>query len=127
MAKQHTQHEAAEQEALFQWAELMRGKLPGIERMYHCPNGGSRNPAEAARLKAQGVKPGVPDIFLPVARGGYHGLYIEMKYDHGKLSDDQIDWITALREQGYAAGVCRGWRKAAKIITNYYRLEDNQK
>lgn len=123
----HTQNEAAEQEALFQWAELMRGRLPGIERMYHCPNGGSRRPAEAARLKAQGVKPGVPDILLPIPRGGYHGLYIEMKCDDGRLSEDQKDWITALRAQGYAAGVCRGWRAAAAVIEKYYDLEEREK
>ena len=127
MSNERIQREAAEQEALFAWAELMRGRLPGIERMYHCPNGGSRNPVEAANLKRQGVKPGVPDIFLPVARGRYHGLYIEMKTDKGRLSDDQRDWLSALREQGYAAYVCRGWERAAKLILKYYELEAESK
>ena len=127
MANERIQREAADQEALFAWAELMRGRLPGIELMHHIPNGGSRNPVEAARLKAQGVKPGVPDICLPVARRGYHGLYIEMKADGGRLSKDQKERLSALREQGYAAYVCRGWESARRLIMKYYELEDESK
>lgn len=118
--------ESQEQTALFEWASLMRGRLPGIELMYHCPNGGSRNPAEAARLKAQGVKPGVPDIFLPVPRGCFHGLYIELKAPGGRLSQAQADYIAALRANGYAAGVCVGWRKAAEVIEKYYESEEGK-
>lgn len=115
--------EADEQTALFQWAALMRGRLPGIELMYHVPNGGSRHPAEAARLKAQGVKAGVPDICLPVPQGEKHGLYIELKAGKGKPTEKQKAWIAALREQGYAAGVCHGWRHAASVICRYYGEE----
>lgn len=78
-------HEGNEQEALFRWAAFVRGRFPEIDLLYHIPNGGSRNRLEAANLKRQGVKSGVPDLCLPVARGKYHGLYIEMKY--GKKQD----------------------------------------
>lgn len=74
------QHEAREQEALFRWADFAAGTMPELKLLYHIPNGGSRNKAEAANLKRQGVKAGVPDLFLPVPRGGYHGLYIELKF-----------------------------------------------
>ena len=61
--------EAQEQKALFRWAELAKGGHPELGLMYATPNGGSRNPIEARHLKEQGVKPGVPDIFLPVPKG----------------------------------------------------------
>ena len=68
------QHEAEEQAALFRWALLSRGRIPELDLLFHIPNGGSRHPREAANLKRQGVKAGVPDLFLPIARGKYHGL-----------------------------------------------------
>ena len=112
-------HEATEQETLFKWAAMIRGRIPEIDLLYHIPNGGSRNRIEAANLKRQGVKAGVPDLCLPVARGKYHGLYIEMKYGKNKTSEKQEEWISALRRQGYAAGVCYGWERAAEVITEY--------
>lgn len=88
--------------------------------LYHVPNGGSRNRIEAARLKAQGVKSGVPDIVLPAARGEYHGLYIELKRQRGgRISEEQKKWIAGLTEQGYRAEVCEGWEAAAKVIIEY--------
>ena len=87
---------------------------------FHIANGGSRGKAEAARFKAEGVKAGVPDLFLPVARGPYHGLFIEMKRQKGgKVSDAQKAWISALIDQGYLAVVCYGWKDAAELIEDY--------
>ena len=114
------QEEAREQEALFRWAEYERGKWPELEAMYHIPNGGSRNKAEAARLKAQGVKAGVPDICLPAARGCYHGLYIELKRRNGgRVSEAQRGWIAYLENAGYCARVCHGWDEARETIEKY--------
>lgn len=75
--------ESAEQQCLFRWAAYNRGRWPEMELMYHIPNGGTRSKSEAGRFRAEGVKAGVPDICLPVARGGYHGMYIEMKRRKG--------------------------------------------
>lgn len=113
--------EAKEQEFLFQWAEDMAAlKWPELHLMYAIPNGGSRHKLEAANLKKQGVKPGVPDVFLPVPRGGYHGLYIEMKRRRGGvLSQDQRDYIDALRAQGYRVETCKGFHPAADLIEEY--------
>lgn len=66
--------EADEQKTVIRWCILMEGRWPELEYIYHVPNGGSRNAREAANLKAQGVKPGVPDLELPVARGAYTDL-----------------------------------------------------
>jgi len=116
--------EEEEQVALFSWAQLMSGKYPELELMYHIPNGGKRGKAEAARLKAQGVKAGVPDICLPVARGGYHGLYIELKrVQGGRVSAEQKEWIPKLQRQGYLAVICCGWSAAANAIIGYMKGE----
>lgn len=71
--------ESGHQEALFSWAAYRTGLMPELQYMYHVPNGGKRDAATAVALKRQGVKAGVPDIMLPAARAGYHGLYIELK------------------------------------------------
>ena len=69
-----TASESQEQQALFEWAELSKRCFPELELLFHVPNGGARSKATAGRLKAEGVKPGVPDLCLPVPRGAYHGL-----------------------------------------------------
>lgn len=114
--------EAEEQIALFEWARLQTGRFPELALLYHVPNGGSRNKIEAARLRAQGVKSGVPDLCLPVARGASHGLYIELKRQRGgRISEEQVRWINGLLKQGYAAAICKGWQEAASVITDYLR------
>lgn len=113
--------EAVEQAALFRWAVLQPPES-GIRLMMHIPNGGYRKPSEAARFRALGVRAGVPDIFLPVARGGYHGLWIELKRRRGgRVSGEQAGWIDALQKQGYACTVCCGWEAAAAVIQGYVR------
>ena len=71
--------EAQEQSALVRWAELMRPRFPELVLLAHVPNEGLRSPVTGARLKVQGMKRGFPDLILPVPRGEYHGLFIEMK------------------------------------------------
>ncbi|GHV27564.1 hypothetical protein FACS18948_5140 [Clostridia bacterium] len=114
--------ESIEQQYLFQWARMQSGAYPELGLMYHIPNGGSRNKAEAARLKGEGVRAGVPDICLPVARRGKHALYVELKRRKGgRVSGDQSAWLAALEGQGNAAHVCEGWDAAADVIMNYLR------
>jgi hypothetical protein len=113
-----------EQVALFQWAELMKHQLPELEMMYAIPNGGMRNKVVAGKLKAEGVKAGVLDIFLPVARGEYHGLYIEMKKAiGGVVSAEQQWWINMLRAQGYCVVVCHGAGAAMVALERYLTSE----
>lgn len=99
---------------------MASGKWPELELLYHVPNEGKRSYKTAARLKAEGLKSGVPDICLPVPRGGYHGLYIELKrVKNSRVTQDQLDWIEALIAQGYVAAVCRGCDEAIELITRY--------
>lgn len=114
--------EAQEQRALFQWIAYNAGKWPELRLCFHVPNGGSRNPLEAHNLKLQGVRPGVPDIMLPVPRGGFHGLFIELKRcKGGRVSEDQQIWIDRLNRLGYRAVICRGWDAARAEIELYLR------
>ena len=114
--------EDEEQIMLFEWAAMMAGKWPELKWMYHIPNGGSRNGAEAGKLRAMGVKSGVPDVALDVARGGWHGLRIEMKRaDGGRTSEAQREWIEHLNAEGYRAVVCAGWQTAARVIEEYLK------
>lgn len=122
-----TYNEALEQKALFQWASLLEGKYRELSLLHHIPNGGRRSALEGARLKSEGVKAGVPDICLPVARGEYHGLYIELKVGKNKPSEKQQQWITRLREQGYDTVVCYGWEAAAEHILDYLKKEKSCK
>ena len=113
-----TEHQ--EQVALFEWAAWMARKHPDLLLMHAIPNGGKRDIRTAARLKAEGVKPGVPDIFLPVPKDGKHGLYIELKRSRGgTVSKEQEAWIRALSAQEYVCAVCHGHREAIKVITDY--------
>lgn len=81
--------EATEQEIVINWCEYNSPRHPELKLIYHVPNGGSRNQLEAANLKRQGVKAGVPDLNLPVALNGFHGLYIEMKFGKNKTTEKQ--------------------------------------
>lgn len=112
-------YEGGAQETLFNWIEWQLGKYPELELAFHIPNGGKRNAREAANLKRQGVKAGVPDICLPVARGGYHGMYIELKVGKNKQTEKQKDWQKKLNRQGYLSVVCYGWQQAAQTLTEY--------
>lgn len=112
--------ESVEQERLFQWAEGMSVKYPELISMYHIPNEGKRKRSTGARLKRMGLRKGVPDVCLPVARCGCHALYIEMKrLKDGRPTKDQLDWIELLTTQGNMAVICKGWEVAAELIEKY--------
>jgi hypothetical protein len=94
---------------------------PELALFHAIPNGGFRTKVTAAKLKAEGVKAGVLDTHLPVARGGYHGLWIEMKYGRNKPTEEQKWWIEELRSQGHFVTVCYGWEPAAETLEHYIR------
>lgn len=106
--------ETGEQEAVVQFCELMR--LPVV----HIPNEGKRSAAYAAQMKRMGLAKGFPDLFIPVARSGFHGLFIELKRDRGsKPTAEQKAWIEYLNRAGYRAAVCHGADAAIEEIKNY--------
>lgn len=117
--------EAQEQRELFQWAGYAEQQYPELKLLHHIPNGGKREARTAVNLKKEGVKAGVPDICLPVARGQYHGLYIELKTVKGKVHKNQKEWLNALNSEGYATKVCYGWLEAKEAIEKYLELRQS--
>lgn len=114
--------EATEQEIVIKWCEYNSQRHPELKLIYHVPNGGSRNQLEAANLKRQGVKAGVPDLNLPVALQGFHGLYIEMKFGKNKTTEKQKWWLEQLQQQGYKTAVCYGADEAIDTIKEYLNI-----
>lgn len=87
---------------------------------YHIPNGGARSLQEGVKFKRMGVKPGIPDICVPMARKGYHGLYGELKRKTGGvLSDNQAYWLDTLKRQGYYVFVAKGADAFIVEVKNY--------
>lgn len=113
--------EAQEQAALISWADW--AKFNGAEKigdyLFAVPNGGSRHPAEAANLKRQGVRAGVPDLFVCRQSNGKGGLFIEMKTAKGKVAPTQEKWLERLKRANYEVAVCRGWLEAKRVIEEY--------
>lgn len=114
--------EEIEQATLFRWASYAQMQNEELKLMYHIPNEGKRSAAMGARLKAEGLKAGVPDVCLPTAHGGYIGLYIEMKVKPNKPTEHQKQWLRDLRKAGHFTAVCYSWEEAKELIEEYIRL-----
>lgn len=113
--------EHTEQVNLMQWWALAcRGFGIPEALLFAIPNGGQRNIIVASKLKAEGVRSGVPDLFLACGHNGYNGLFIEMKKTKGgRVSDNQKCYIDILKTRGYAVVVCHGWNEARQAIELY--------
>lgn len=131
LAKDNT--ETGHQKAVFCWARNIETvtKYPDIVWAFAVPNGGFRHKAVANQLRAEGVKSGVPDIWLPIRRGEWCGLVVELKRiktarsitmkakSAGIVSDAQTEWLDFLKSQGYGTAVCYGWIAARDMIISY--------
>lgn len=117
-----TEHD--EQVALMQWSEYAMAAHPELDLLYAIANGGKRHIRTALTLQAEGVKKGVFDLHLPVPRGTFHGLYIEMKRRKGgTLSAEQKAFRAKVERQGYQTYVCKGWESARDAILEYLALQ----
>lgn len=124
MAVRDIPTESVEQQCLIRWAAYQMGKYPELALLFHVPNEGKRGKATGGRMIAEGLRKGVPDLCLPVPRGQYSGLFVEMKRrEGGRVSPEQRWWIDRLREQGYRAEICKGWEAAAETILQYLKEE----
>lgn len=115
--------EHIEQKRLMEWWKLAHRGFEVKENMFFAiPNGGDRHAAVGAKLKAEGVRAGIPDMMLAVPRGGHHGLFIELKRRRGgKVSDAQSTIMEGLAAHGYRCEVCKGWGEAKDKIEEYLR------
>lgn len=87
----------------------------------HIPNESKRSVSYGAKMKRMGLRKGFPDIFIPTARQGFYGLFIELKRDRkSRVSAEQTAWITYLNKQGYKAMICYGATEAINEIEKYF-------
>lgn len=120
--KVNHQAETEEQAALIAWAD--KTVIDGIcigDYLIHIPNEGKRGPKAARDAKRLGLRKGVPDLFLALPRGGYAGLWIEMKTLGGKPTPDQDHWLHKMNEIGYLATIKFSCVEAMKTITGYIK------
>lgn len=124
MAREWTPvRESQHQTALMQWWDVVHNRYGLPEKaLYHPPNEGLRSRVTGALLKKLGLRKGFPDIQLLTpapAPSTYGMLFIELKSEHGKPSQDQLDYLEFLRGRGYAACLCYGWDAAKRCIEDY--------
>ena len=119
--------EDQEQVNFFRWLRVTRydGKLLS-NFYYHIPNGGSRHPLEAVKLKNMGVTPGIPDVHGMIPHGPYHSHYIELKSIGGRLTDSQKAMHEILRAQGHRVDVAYGGIEAGQCVQRYLGLIDEK-
>lgn len=111
-----------EQAALIEWADLASKKYPELKWLHSINNGAYVSMGVAVKLKRAGTRRGIPDLSLPVARNGYHGLYVEMKrIKGGRVDPDQEACHAFLRDAGYRVEVCKGWEAAKTEILDYLK------
>ena len=124
MRMKRNDFEHLEQVKLFNWAREKESLHLHLGLMFAVPNGGKRPIGTAKKMKAEGVKSGVPDVFLAVPKNDKHGLFIEMKYGKNKMSANQVWWTNSLKVEGYAVAVCYSFEEARDSIKKYLGLED---
>ncbi len=118
------QLEHIEAVGLMKWWSINHSRLGLPETaLFHVANGGARDEITGSRLKQEGVRPGVYDYMMPVAKYQYHGLFVELKAQNGRISNEQIDFGTFLVSQRYCGVVAVGWQNAAKEILKYMGQE----
>src|ERR1041384_2316628 len=135
------QQEHNEQASFFRWCELNLAQHPGLDRFWAVPNGGHRSKAVAGKLKAEGVRRGIPDVINLTASDGhvegcadcaadgrpFKGLIFEFKSETGSLTTEQRDWKRHFEEQGFRFEVPRSWVEAVLITIDYFGLPEELK
>lgn len=113
--------EEREQAKLIAWSHKpsVRSLMPELAWLHHSPNGGKRDGFTGGQMKALGVKPGFPDLILPVAVKNSHGLVIEMKSATGSLSPHQKAWLDHFELQNWQIRVVRSAQEARSVICQY--------
>lgn len=110
--------------AVIEWRDVAKHYIKELWCLYAVPNGGDRNIVVATKMKHEGLTPGVPDLHLAVARGGFHSLYVEMKTPTGRYTDSQKKMIPRLEEQGNKVITCRSSQAAIDGIMDYLNMKD---
>ena len=104
-----------------QWFRLQYPRLRNL--LFAVPNGGSRNKAEASRMKDEGVTSGVADLILLKPNRFYGALCIEMKTKTGRQSPSQKEWQQEAEANGAKYVLCRTLDDFKRIVTDYLENE----
>ena len=118
--KRNAQPEAIEQAKVIAWAKENENNYLFLWLLHSSLNGVKLSKAQAGKALKQGMKKGVPDLFLPVKQGGFSGLYIEMKSAKGRISSEQSKFLKAASDFGYACFICYSAVDAIDKIKGYY-------
>lgn len=111
------------QMCVIDWCKLQKWKKGNLaDYIHHSPNGGNRSMSEARAFKKMGTKAGFPDLFLPIAKEPFSGLFIEMKIATGTVSASQKAYHPLLEDEGYRVEVCYTAEGAINLIKNYLEL-----
>ncbi len=113
------QREHQEQVKLFEMAEQGSSIYPELELLNGSLNGVRLTIGQATKAKKAGMKRGYPDIFLPVQRKGYAGMYVELKVKGGYLRPEQKAWLKRLKDEGYYCTICYSALEAWDEIVAY--------
>ena len=98
-----------------------------VDYFHHSPNGGVSSPRQKAKFTRMNTLSGFPDLECFIAKGRYHGLYVELKRSKGGVvSANQKEILTMLDEEGYCTTVARGYDKAVEVVVQYMALKDNE-
>lgn len=119
--KRNAQPEAIDQERVIKWARDNENNYPFLWMLHSSLNGLKRTKNAQGKAKAQGMLSGVPDLFLPVPQSSYHGLYIEMKSEKGRVSVSQSRFLSVTNELGYQSIVCYSSEDAIEKIKEYLK------
>jgi len=113
------------QATYFRILEWNVAKFPYLRFIFAIPNGGHRHIAVARKMKAEGVKRGVPDIFVPISNK-YNGLYLETKTDKGTQTKEQKEFEAFLISQGYSYCLCRSTDELITATEQYLQITLNK-
>ena len=119
--QRNAQPEAIEQAKVIAWARANERNYPFLWMLHSSLNGLKRTKNAQGKAKAQGMLSGVPDLFLPVPRKNFHGLYIEMKSEKGRVSVSQSRFLSVTNELGYQSIVCYSSEDAIEKIKEYLK------